>query len=161
MNRKLEGKIALAILSLIIGGLIYLFFRPPIYPIIEKLQKIIGLGHLNSFGILTGSIPTLCHTFSFIILTSIFLSDTQICITLNSVFWICIESILEIMQNLTYQNHQQIIISANFILFNDNFRGYFLLGTYDNYDLLSIIAGGILAYCLLTYLREERLCTNI
>lgn len=154
-KREVGTRLALAGLSLIFGGSIYLFVRTPLYPSIAVLQEFIGLDYLNSFQVIFGSVPTLSHTFSFAILTSLFLPQSRASYALNSFSWICLESVFELWQNPLYRSYPLVDMIGSVMLCHDNCRGYFLLGTYDELDLGSIIVGGGLAWAYLIYSRRR------
>lgn len=160
-RRGLTERMLLAILSLALGGFTYLLIRTPIYPLIDGLHETFALGYIDSLRAVTGSVPTLCHTFSLVLFTSIFLPDSRTSYALNTASWIGMESILEVMQGPLLQYDRLTGLIADSILCGENCRGYFLSGTYDLLDILSIIVGGSLAYFCLTRLRQGRLCTHV
>jgi hypothetical protein len=121
----------------------------------------LGFSSLDSFRVITGSIPTFCHTFSFVIFTSIFLPETRVSYTLNLVVWIYIESVLELLQSDVCSGYRLTSKIAGIMLCNENCQGYFVLGTFDKIDLLSILAGGALAYSYLAFSRRRKSCVNM
>ncbi len=140
-----------AVLSLLVGILVYFIFRPhsQIY-----LIKIFGLSwlypqssiHLPSgFLVFLDSIPTATHTFSFSIFSAFTCGLTKTCILSSCAGWVSANFVFEILQ--LYQmrsSHIAYLEDSNILL--KIICQYFGRGIFDWYDLISIGVGGVLAY---------------
>lgn len=147
----------LALVGLGIGCMTYLVYRQPIHPIIATLQEAASIDWSTNSAPFVGSLPTVCHTFAFVLLTSVFLSDSNLSYILNFLFWFTLESIFEVLQIAArppYQFMHQLVDMKNM---NDWFEAYFYFGTYDPVDVAAALIGGVIALVyLLTTGRRAR-----
>lgn len=141
-----------AIAALIIGILVYVFFRQPesIYFIPDGF--IINNAYSHAVSSLTDHLPTFIHVFSFILLTAV-ISGSNRHIKLICITWLLIDSLFEIAQ---YDAPAEWLAHHtpswfSFIPVLENTKSYFRNGTFDLIDLLSIAAGTLAAYLLLRY----------
>ena len=84
--RAKSERLILAMLILSLGGSVYLFVRASPCDFVNDIHNVLrdisnSLGYL---AIITGNIPTLSHTFLFILFTSLFLSETGLYYVINS-----------------------------------------------------------------------------
>lgn len=140
-------QIIAAIAALSVGLLVYLLYRQPesVYFIPDWLS----LSHNSSSasGNLTDYLPTFIHVYSFILLTVAVAGTTKHSIPI-CLGWLIVDSLFEIAQINSIANwignHTPNWFSAIPVL--ENTSGYFMAGTFDFFDLISIVIGTIAAY---------------
>lgn len=138
----------LGIGALSVGVLVYAFDRQPeltyFLPSWFSLNDQIG----SHFGILGNYLPTFLHVYAFILLTVVVAVPTITKLVPICVAWFCLDSLFEIAQLDPIANWVATHTPAWFtsIPFLENTANYFLMGTFDVSDLLSIAAGTIAAY---------------
>jgi hypothetical protein len=138
---------ALACAVLVVGSLVYLLDRPAdtaLFPgAILSNQKLPGL-----FGPIGNSLPTFAHAFSFSILTAVWLGGARRACLAACLAWFAIDCAFEVGQHAlvaerlvklipNWFEHLPILAQAN---------SYFLMGTFDVWDLTSIGIGAATAY---------------
>jgi len=147
MSRQRES-LAIAIGALGVGVLVYVFDRQP-----EFIYFLPGEFSLNGqfdslFGILGNYLPTFLHVYAFILLTAVVAVPAITKLMPVCLAWFCLDSLFEIAQIDQIANWVATHTLAWFtgIPFLENTANYFLMGTFDVSDLLSIAAGTIAAY---------------
>ena len=154
MNKSLYApiiQISLAVVALSLGVFVYLLDRQPenVYFIPQWLANAVTgdsfLGTLGNF------VPTFVHVYAFILLTMAIIFPVQqfrhylvpVCM-----FWFLVDSIFEIAQLDAIAK----FIARNTphwfdgIPFLENTANYFLAGTFDVLDIVSIGVGALAAY---------------
>lgn len=147
---------AIAMGSLSTGTLFYVFGRPHSH--VYFLPEWLPSTHLpNSlFGALGGHLPTFLHVYAFILLTVVVTTPSISKLLPVCLAWFTLDSLLEAAQA---QPLAQWIAAHSPDWFNnipilDNTRDYFLSGTFDSFDLLSIALGTIAAYLTVRLSRQ-------
>ena len=109
----------------------------------------------NYFGYLGYYLPTFIHVYVFILLTSIFLISNKNNFIAICLAWFAFDCLFEIGQHpfIAEKIAANIPVWFSSIPFLDNTANYFLLGTFDVVDILSICMGAIAAYVSLTIIR--------
>lgn len=151
--------LALALIALLIGLLIYVFVREPIYDIIDFMQKYSGVYQAGNSSILIGSLPTFVHTLAFSLLTALLLPSRKTYFLISVSFWVLINIAFEVLQKAGSESAIVEYITS-LSLCQENCSGYFHYGTYDIYDVYSILAGGIFAcfvLCITKYREKNEL----
>jgi len=147
----------LGIGALIVGVLVYVFDRQPEF--IYFLPDWLSLnGQFGShFGILGNYLPTFLHVYAFILLTVVVAVPTITKLFPVCLAWFCLDSLFEIAQIAPIANWVTTHTPAWFtgIPFLENTANYFLMGTFDVSDLLSIAAGTIAAYLTVSLLTRR------
>jgi hypothetical protein len=112
---------------------------------------------LGIFGSLGDCLPTFIHVYAFILLTAIIAAPSIDKIIPICVAWFTLDSMLEIAQIDMIAKWISIHIPGWFtgIPFLENTENYFLLGTFDIHDLLSIAAGSVAAYLTVHITQED------
>jgi len=139
--------------GLLIGILVYLVDRPPdqTYFIYKSSIDISLYNTLpNIFGTIGNNLPTFIHVFSFILITAGLISCQKRGYLVICISWFVVDIAFELGQK--YQLFAINIIPDLFagIPIIENTENYFLKGTFDHLDLISISIGSALAYFLLS-----------
>jgi len=137
-----------AVFALAVGIFIYLIDRQPnsVYFLPDWFSL---TGNLKPvFGELGNCLPTFLHTFAFVLLTAIFVTPTSSKLIFICISWFSIESLFEFGQissvALWIADHVPNWF-ANIPILN-NTSAYFISGTFDIRDVVSIAAGVVVAY---------------
>lgn len=133
---------------MVVGILVYLLDRQPsnIYFIPDwfNLEKTSS----QVFGGIGYYLPTFIHTLAFILLTAAVVHPSRIQMIFICISWLVIEALFEVAQiSLIAQwiaNHVPSVFLG--IPFLENTTAYFIHGTFDYLDLVSILAGAVTAY---------------
>jgi len=146
----------IGIILLFCGLIVYLIVRPFgnvwfLSPYSQWLFKV-GLP-LVGLGFLGGVLPSFFHTAAFSFLTISFLPSTQCTHLSMCSLWIIINILFEIGQKY----HEAVLnIIPNFFneipILNQTYS-YFLCGTFDYWDIVASVSGGIMAYWILEHFR--------
>jgi hypothetical protein len=140
---------AVALAVLLLGTLVYLLDRPPeaapffqAFNITQKTPSI--------FGVLGQSLPTFAHTFAFGLITAIWLQTVKQSAGLACLAWFVIDAGLELGQHTVIAARIASLIPASFerLPVLQHARAYFVNGSFDTRDLISIALGAITAYCI-------------
>jgi hypothetical protein len=144
--------ILLGVLGLIIGSFLYLADRNPddVY-FIYKTGKGLSLFHRlpNFFGYLGYWLPTFLHPFSFSLLSAAVCSASIKNYAAICLFWCGINILFEIGQR--FKAIAVGIVPDWFagIPYLENTKGYFVNGTFDYVDIVSIMLGASTAFVIL------------
>ena len=152
-------QILIGLTVLLLGTLIYLTDRPPEHTyFIYKSFVNISLHNTfpNLFGFIGYSLPSFIHVFSFILITAgLFHCQKRGYIIICS-FWFLTDIAFELGQKFKIILLEIIPDWFSGILFLENSKKYFLLGTFDLNDLIAIVFGTILAYFALSITIKRR-----
>jgi hypothetical protein len=147
MTRQSE-LFAVAIGVLCIGVLVYVFDRQPEF--VYFLPGWLSLNRMTGglFGSIGNYLPTFIHVYVFILLTVVVAVPAMTKLIPICLAWFTIDSLFEVAQihpiAQSISSHSPGWFSG--IPFLENTADYFLLGTFDVLDLLSIAAGTFAAY---------------
>jgi hypothetical protein len=139
-------EVALALAVLWIGSLVYVLDRPADSTVFFS-AVILGQKLPNLFGWIGNSLPAFAHTFSFCILTSVWLGRSRrVCIAACSI-WLGIDCAFEIGQHAPIAAYLVRFIPRWFkdVPILEYTEAYFASGTFDAWDLIFIAAGAIAA----------------
>lgn len=156
MNRQ-SGLLVIAIGALCVGMLVYVVDRQPetIYFLPAWLSLHDQTGSL--FGSLGNYLPTFIHVYVFILLTVVVALPSITKLIPICLAWLTLDSLFEIAQlNPIAQwiaSHTPVWFSG--VPFLENTAGYFLMGSFHIYDLLSIAIGTLAAYLTVTLLARR------
>jgi hypothetical protein len=147
MTRQ-NGMLAIAIGALCVGALVYVFERQP-----EFVYFLPGWLSLNNqtgsvFGSIGDYLPTFVHVYAFILLTVVVAVPSVTKLIPVCLAWFTLDSLFEVAQLNQIAQWIGSHIPAWFdgIPFIENTKDYFLMGTFDVFDLISIIVGTLAAY---------------
>ncbi len=143
---KINGlKVILGISFLFIGILVYLVDRNSMY-FLEKWH--ITSYDYNVFGYLGNHLPTFIHTLSFCLITAGILNCQKQCYPIIAFSWFLFDTFFEWLQK-----YDKFVIMVpdwfETIPFLEKTESYFLKGTFDIFDVLSIAIGAILGFLIL------------
>jgi hypothetical protein len=149
--------LAIALGALCIGALVYVFDRQP-----EFIYFIPGWLSLESqtgglFGKIGNYLPTFIHVYAFILLTVVVAVPTMTKLLPVCLTWFCLDSLFEIAQIDAIAQWVAMHTPTWFfgIPFLENTANYFLMGTFDVIDLLSIAVGTLAAYLTVSILTRR------
>ena len=160
MHRQM-GILSLAIGALLMGVLVYVFDRQPefVYFLPGWLSLKSQTG--NIFGSIGNYLPTFIHVYAFILLTVVVAVPTVTKLIPVCLAWLTLDSLFEIAQLSPIAqwigSHTPEWFSG--IPFLENTADYFLMGTFDAFDLVSIVLGTLAAY--LTIVLSIRSAKNV
>lgn len=135
--------ILIGLLSLLLGAMIYLFYRPP-----TLLSTVVGsiLPNTHSFlGQLGYNLPSFLHTFSFTLLTVGLGKLDTTGRWAAMLFWFITNIFFEIIQFNPIA--EKIINETQF----NSFTNFVQSGTFDFFDIIAITLGSILSFLFLTW----------
>jgi hypothetical protein len=154
------GLLAIAMMALGLGVLVYAFDRQAEYVYFLPAGMSFHNTHDGLFGPLGNYLPTFIHVYAFILLTVVVAGVSGSRALAVCVFWFAIDSLFEIGQMDSIAGWLAGHTPAWFdgIPFLENAAAYFLHGTFDVLDLLSIAAGALAAWltCLLLLKGTEK-----
>lgn len=140
--------ILVGLFALLLGGVVYIIDRPPerIYFLHETFSLYVHGQH--HFGVIGNSLPTFAHVFALILITAGLLSVRKRNLIYVSVSWFVIDLAFEIGQHPVAATRILPIIPDWFrqIPLLENVPSYFIHGTFDILDVVSIILGAVAAY---------------
>jgi len=147
--------LAVPVIVLLTGALVYLLDRPaasvPFFAQVSLADRFpIGLGMLGL------SLPTFTHTFAFSALTATLMGERQKATAVACLSWLVIECAFEFGQSAIVSSRLASLISTRFASLPvlSQTRDYFIYGTFDSWDLLSIGIGAISAYVFIEWVRR-------
>jgi len=149
MQYKAQICLSLAALSALVLGLcIYLFERPADSVYLFTVFSFSPAHHFSLFGAIGQWLPSLVHTYAFILLTALAVGINTRVVLASAMFWLLIGWLFELGQNTSISidlvEHLPVWFSSIPIL--ENVGAYFQHGTYDPMDLLATLAGAVAAY---------------
>ena len=143
--------------ALSVGVLIYAFDRQP-----EFIYFLPGWLSLNSqpgglFGSIGYYLPTFLHVYAFILLTAVVAIPSITKLIPVCLAWFTLDTLFEVAQIDAIAKWIALHTPGWFtgIPFLENTSNYFLFGTFDVVDLLSIAAGTIAAYITVSVLTRR------
>lgn len=146
------NQVAVAFTVLVIGALVYVLDRPGDA---APLFSAIGPGNLlpGIFGPLSESLPTFAHVFALSVLTVAWFGGGKRAALLACPIWFGIDSAFEVGQHPQIAGRLAQFIPAWFerLPILGHADTYFLSGTFDARDLISIAVGATAAYLTIAY----------
>jgi hypothetical protein len=144
----------LALLSLLVFALgvsVYIVDRPPGSGYMLPASWNVHREGESIFGWIGGSFPSLAHSFSFSVFTSLVLPRRIGYAARACFFWAVLETLFEVGQLRSASLLVQGFVGRAFedIPVLDHFVSYFMNGAFDFVDVLFGLAGSLLAYFLL------------
>ena len=144
-----------AALLLAVGLLVYLIDRPAeqIYFVPDGWPFAIGAGEV--FGPVGAHLPTFIHVVVFTLVSSALLAPWHFRTTSICLLWFSIDSLFELAQHKAFATQIAAVVPGWFqgIPFLENTSNYFVAGTFDFLDLMSIALGSVSAYLIIHYFR--------
>jgi len=152
-------QVLIGLTVLLLGTLVYLIDRSPDQTyFVHKSFVNISLHNTlpNLFGFIGNSLPSFIHVFSFILITAGLLCCQKRGYITICAFWFLTDIAFELGQKFKIFSLEIIPDWFSGILFLENSKKYFLLGTFDLNDLIAIVFGTILAYFALSITIKRR-----
>ena len=155
--RAYASPLFLAIALLTFGLSVYLFDRPAdqIYFIPDGWQ--LSSADNPLFGSMGACLPSFVHVAIFILITGVLLKPWRFPIASICLLWFGIDILFELAQHEVIAARIAAILPDWFqdVILLENTAGYFLSGTFDPLDILSIALGSIVAYLVLLTSRVQ------
>ena len=151
-------RIAIGIVGLGLGTLIYLLDRPPAFVYFIPDRNPYFTGYMTTFGQLGNNLPTFLHPFSFSLITAGVLACRSTGLAaLISLGWFTVNCTFELGQVNTTSQWLIEYIPQWFdkIVVLENTANYLQSGTYDPRDVLSIAFGSLTAFLINLHLKQE------
>jgi hypothetical protein len=150
-GRKASPEIRLVLLALILlvaGALVYVFDRGGTVYFLPAWMA--GHSQITVFGATADYLPTFVHTLAFILITAAILRPWPQLLPATCAGWFGVECLFEIGQMAPFDGHIAAALPAWFESFPvlDITAVYFLDGTHDPLDIVSIGLGSLVAYLL-------------
>ncbi|WP_372523261.1 hypothetical protein [Sulfuricaulis sp.] len=149
--------VVIAAVALSVGLLVYLLGRQPehVYFLFHGFS--LAHGHHLLFGVLGNYLPSFVHVYAFILLTAAVADFSKARLLRICAAWFVIASLFEIAQHPAISPIIAAAVPAWFtrVPIFDNTAAYFLNGTFDPLDLLSIVLGTIAAYVTILLTRNS------
>ena len=144
-------------MALTMGLLVYVLDRPMNSNYFLAQLQISLYNHDSHFGFIGYHLPTFIHTFSFCLITAGILGCQKQCYSIIAVCWFLFDILFELLQK--YDTTIVTLIPDWFetIPVLENTKNYFINGTFDIFDVLSIAIGAIFA--VLTLLAIDKWVT--
>jgi len=145
-------------IALLIGALVYYIDRPPSQTyFVNKYSEDLSMHDRipNLFGRVGESLPAFMHVFSFILLTAGFSSSGKKGYRVICLSWLLIDSAFELGQKYLKEPIGKLPDWFDGIPILEAVKSYFILGTFDYMDLLSIVLGTVAAYIVLIKIGEK------
>jgi hypothetical protein len=143
-------QVAIAVLTLALGTLVYVLDRPagsvPFFSAIHLAE-----GWPALFGRIGDSLPTFVHAFAFSVLTAAWLGGARRFALPACLTWFGVDSALEAGQHPRFAQTLADLVPGWFdaLPILGRADSYFLRGTFDVIDLISIALGAAAAYLLI------------
>ncbi len=150
-KQKWTLQVMLAAILLMIGLLVYLFDRPAdqIYFVPDWWTFTADTDQV--FGSIGDNLPTFIHVVVFILISSALLSPWRSSIVSICFLWFGIDSLFELAQHDAVATLIADMVPNWFhgVIILENTANYFLAGTFDPLDLISIALGSFSAYLMI------------
>lgn len=151
-------QLSIGVIAMLIGSLVYLVDRSPEETyFVDKFLYKNGISFdaiPNLFGSLGSNLPTFIHVLSLILITAGLLNCQKNGCIIVSISWFFLDCTFELGQKY---NSLPLKIIPNWLVgipCLENSRNYFLLGSFDIFDIVSIAIGAILACFILFFTIE-------
>ena len=146
-------QILIGLSILLLGTLVYIVDRPP-YQTYFVYKSFVNISLFNTlpnlFGFIGNSLPSFIHVFSFILITAGLLCCQKRGHITICAFWFFTNIAFELGQKFKIFSLEIIPDWFSGMLFLENSKKYFLLGTFDFNDLTAIVFGTLSAYFILS-----------
>ena len=149
--------VLIAIIALAIGLLVYLLDRQPDRVYILSHGPSLVHGRHPLFGVMGGYLPTFVHVYAFILLTVAIAGSSNTRLLRICTLWFVIAALFECGQHPLLAPRIAAALPAWFarVPVLDNTAAYFLKGTFDLLDLLSIALGTVAGYLTAVLIRNK------
>jgi hypothetical protein len=142
----------IGISALCLGALVYLTLRSPDQIYFTKYVGIHApLFHIHSrmLHVAGQRLPAFLHVFSFILITASFFAYRKISYAAICAGWFLVDCCFELGQKYKEQATQMVFDFFDKIPFLESTRNFFLLGTFDIFDLVAFAVGTAAAFWVL------------
>ncbi len=149
IRKSNQTRIAIGLGVLLLGTLVYLVDRPSEQGFLFNLS--LSQFTPTLFGVLGDSLPTFAHVFAFSLLTVALLRPSIKVGTVVCLGWFFLDAAFEVSQHPSVAQWVTTLIPSWFehIPILEQTEGYFVYGTFDPADMLSIAVGAMVAYLVI------------
>lgn len=142
----------IAAVTLGMGLSVYLFARPPLELLPFAWNSRVGAW----LGPLGGVLPEFLHVFAFILLTAAVVPEPSRLVSICG-FWLGIETFFELGQHPSLAPSIAAAVPQWFeqLPVFDRTASYFLHGTFDPWDVVTMVLGTLAAYLTLTWIAQR------
>jgi len=147
----------IAIIALFLGLQVYLYDRQPEHVYFLFHHFSLAHGHHSLFGVLGNYLPSFVHVYAFILLTVAVAGLSNARLIGTCAAWFVVASLFEVAQHPVISPIIAAAVPAWFarVPILDNTAAYFLNGTFDPLDMLSIVLGTIAACVTILPTRDK------
>lgn len=149
----------IGIVALCLGALVYVTLRSPDQIYFTKYFGIhnpwFGI-HSRMLHIVGQRLPAFLHVFSFILITASFFAYSKKIYAAICAGWFLVDGCFELGQKYKAQATRMVFDFFDKIPFLESTRNFFLLGTFDMFDLMAFTLGTAAAFWVLTATSKTR-----
>ena len=159
MQYKAQICLSLAALSALVLGLcVYLFERPADSVYLFTVFSFSPAHHFSFSGFIGQWLPSLVHTYAFILLTALAVGINTRVVLASATFWLLISWLFELGQYPSFASEivEHLPVWFSSIPLLENVSGYFRYGTFDPMDLFATLAGAVAAYTTWQLIQKSR-----
>ena len=152
-------QIIIGSVMLLVGTLVYLIDRPPehTYFVFKSAVNISLFKSLpNLFGVIGNTLPSFAHVFAFTMITAGLIAARKRGCIIICLSWLVVDCTFELGQIYNTVAASQIPGWFAGIPFWENTANYFLIGTFDYFDLAAMAVGAMAAYGVLVMTMKRR-----
>ena len=148
-KRARTVQVSIGIGALLLGVMVYVVDRSPGSAYFVPSWLSMSGYFSQSFGIIGNYLPTFVHPFAFILLTASLVEPKKRNLVFVCLLWFTTDSLFELAQmTAVAQWVVKILPEFTNMPVLENIQNYFMRGTFDVLDLLSIILGTTAAYLI-------------
>jgi hypothetical protein len=153
ISRPVIGQLSAALIALSAGVAVYLFDRHPDDVYLMASWMTLGDQSKSAFGAVGDHLPTFTHVYVFILLTAAVAAKSSRSALTICVVWLVIDVAFELAQLTVVARKLSVVLPAWFsgIPILENTSRYFMFGTFDVLDILSIAVGAVAAYLTVAF----------
>ena len=153
ISKPVASQLTAAIIALSVGAAVYLFDRQVDHVYLMAPWMTLGDHSSSIFGALGNCLPAFTHVYVFILLTAALAAPTLRSALVICLFWSVIDIAFELGQLTVVARQISALIPAWFgaVPVLENTSRYFLSGTFDVLDVISIAAGALAAYLTILF----------
>lgn len=150
MTTTIRVQVSIGITVLLLGTLVYVLDRPAEQTLLANALNLPSFT-LSAFGVIGDVLPAFAHVFAFILFTVAVLGNSRSVLIVTCVGWFLVDVAFELGQHPSIASWLSAHLSSgpeNLMLVNHT-ADYFVYGTFDPWDLVTISVGALTAYLVI------------